>query len=228
MDTPSLVSLVGATASAVATVLLTGLTAWYVRLTHALVKEAQSAKLPNVFIDLEFDSYKVKFVIGNTGVSPALNVRLDIEDSIPWRKLGEHPTGLSSLAIVKSGLKYLAPGRTLKFSAGYADNSPEFFAAGSAVSIALSYETELDVTITRNFTIELQSYSGVLFESFIDPEREVARAIRDAESSRSSHESTNNIMRQTFRKPCPTCWEPVSPRAKKCPHCLEIIPTEPE
>lgn len=228
MDTPSLVSLVGATASAVATVLLTVLTAWYVRLTHALVKEAQSAKLPNVFVDLEFDSYQVKFVIGNTGASPALNVHLDIEDSIPWREIGKHPTGLSSLAVVKSGLKYLAPGRTLKFIAGYADNSPEFFAAGSEVSIAIRYETELGTYITRNFTIDLQSYSGVLLESFIDPEREVAAAIRDAESNRSSHESTNNIMRKVFQKPCPICGEQISPRAKKCPHCLEFIKAETE
>ena len=119
MDTPTLVSLVGSTASAVATVLLTALTAWYVRLTHTLVQEAKSAKLPNVFVDLEFDSIDVKFIIGNTGSSPALNVRLDVRDSIPWDKIGDHPTGFSSLAIVKSGLTYLAPGRTLKFNVGY-------------------------------------------------------------------------------------------------------------
>lgn len=228
MDSPSLVSLVSAIASAIATVILAGLTAWYVRLTHALVKEAESAKLPNVFVDLEFDSYQVKFVVGNTGVSPALNVHLDIDDSIPWRKIGEHPTGLSSLAIVKNGLKYLAPGRTLKFSAGFADNTPEFYAAGSEVSITLSYETEMGETITRFFTIELQSYSGVLFESFVDPERDVAAAIRDAESSRSTNESTNSLMRRAFQKPCPICGELISPKAKKCPHCLEFIKAEAE
>jgi hypothetical protein len=228
MDIPSQVSLFSAIASATATVILAVLTAWYVRLTHTLVKEAKSAKLPNVFVDLEFDSFQVKFVIGNTGTSPALDVHLDIEDSIPWRKIGEHPTGLSSLAIVKNGLKYLAPGRTLKFSAGFADNSPEFFAAGSSVTITLSYETEERATITRDLTIELQSYAGVLFESFIDPEREVASAIRDAESSRSLNESSKNLLNRSFRKLCPICGELISPDAKKCPHCLEFIKAKAE
>jgi hypothetical protein len=223
MDTPALVTLIGSTASAGATVLLTGLTAWYVRLTHSLVQEARAAKRPNVFVDLEFDSSDVKFLVGNTGASPAFNVRLAVADSIPWRKVGETTTGISELSIVRDGIKYLAPGRTLKFNAGYVDHSPEFFATGSEVEVVLTYEADNGVTMTQTATINLQSYAGVLFESFIHPEREVAMAIRDAERDRSLHEHTKGMAGRLFRTYCPSCRKKISPKAKKCPHCLEFV-----
>lgn len=226
MDTSALVSLIGSTASAIATVLLVGLTAWYVRLTHALVEEAKAAKRPNVFVDLEFDTFDVKFLVGNTGTSPAYNLRISADDSIPWRKLGDTPSGLAELSIIKSGLKYLAPGRTLKFNAGYVEDSPNFFATGSEVKINLQYETEAGLEVQQSLTIDLQSYSGVLYESFTDPEREVARAIRDTERDRSSREKMNSIAGRMFAKYCLTCGEKVSSKAKKCPHCHEFIPTE--
>ena len=189
MDATALVSFVGSTASAVATVLLAGLTAWYVRLTHALVEEAKAAKRPNVIVDLEFDTIDVKFLVGNTGSSPAYNLRIPVEDSIPWRKLGDTPTGLAALVIVRSGLKYLAPGRTLKFNAGYVEHSQNFFASGSEVTINLTYQTESGAAVSQSLTIDLPSYSGVLYESFIHPEREVA-AQYEIQRATGRHEST--------------------------------------
>jgi len=223
MELSAVVSLIGSSASALATVVLTGLTAWYVRLTHALVQEAKATKRPNVFVDLEFDGNGGKFLIGNSGASPAFNLRIAVEDSIPWRKLGDVSTGIGSLKIVESGLKYLAPGRTLKFFAGTIERNAESFGAGSEVTIGLAYETEDGSTISQLVTIDLQSYTGVLTESFLHPEREVARAIRDTERDRQSRERSNRLLHTFVQTTCPTCCEQVKPDAKKCPHCLEAI-----
>lgn len=224
MQTSELITVIGSAASAIATVLLAILTAKYVKLTHALVEEAKAAKRPNVYVDLEFETSEVKLLIGNTGTSSAYNLKIEVEDAIPWSKLGNRPAGFASLSIIENGLKYLAPGRTLKFHAGYIDKDQDFFAAGSEVKIALSYQTESGISMSQNLTIDLPSYSGVLFESFLNPEREVARAITKAEEDRFSRETTKNTMTQMFKAVCPSCSERISSKAKKCHHCLEFLP----
>lgn len=227
MDTPALLSLIGSLSSALATVILVFLTGRYVRLTHALVQEAKLAKYPNVFVDVEFDEIDVKFIVGNSGSTPALDVTFNVKDSVPWRKLKDFPSGLASISAVQKGIAYLAPGRTLKFQAGYVDYDPKFFADGSTIDIALSFKTESGQTLNRQFTIELRSYAGILLESFRDPEREVAKAIRDAEFHRRSDQSMSTSIRGMFKKSCPSCGEQVSRAARKCPHCHDPIPAEP-
>ena len=226
MDTAAIVSLIGSTASALATVVLVVLTGKYVRLTHALVEETRSAKFPNVFVDIEFDSSRVKFIVGNAGTSSAVNVSFSIKDSVPWRQLGEHRTGLSALPIVQDGISYLAPGRVLKFEAGYIDRNADFFASGSTIEVGLTFETETGKAVSRQFSIDLRSYTGVLFESFADPEREVAQAIRDAEFKRSSGDPMRSVFSRIGKKSCPSCGEQISSSAKKCPKCHEFVPPE--
>lgn len=226
MYTPTIVTLVGSTASAVATVILAVLTGWYVKLTHALVEEARSNKFPNVFADIEFDSHSIKFVIGNAGSSPALDVKFKVKDSVPWQQIQNHPTGLSELAVVKHGIGYLAPGRVLKFQAGHVRYDVDFFAEGNTIEIEITFSTEAKKPVTRQFSIDLYSYSGVLFESFSDPEREVARAIRDVESRRLSKDPLKSIISRFETKSCPSCGERIPSSAKKCPKCHEFIPAE--
>ena len=122
----------------------------------------------------------------------------------------------------------MPPGRILKYNAGFVDRGSAFFSENSSVEIQLTYETESNVIVNRDFVIELRAYSGVLFESFTDPERDVAKAIRDAESRRSSHESSKSMIIRIAKKSCPSCGESISPKAKKCPHCLEFLPISPE
>jgi hypothetical protein len=223
MDTAALLSAIGAIASAIATIVLVGLTGKYVKLTHALVEESRQSKYPNVFVDIEFDQRDVKFLVGNSGSTPALDIRFDIKDQVPWRKIGGRSSGIDSISAVKTGISYLAPGRTLKFNAGYIDNDPKFFAEGSSIEITLAFKNEAGIELHREFTIDLQSYSGILFETFLDPQREVARAIRDSERDRRSSE-TGNRMHNLFKKSCPSCGEMVASKATKCPHCHEGIP----
>jgi len=223
MDYTAILSAIGAVASAVATIVLVVLTGKYVRLTHELVQESKQAKYPNVFVDIEFDEMDVKFIVGNTGSTPAQNIRFTIFDQVPWRKLDNHPTGINAITAVQSGISYLAPGRTLKFHAGYVERDPGFFADASTIDVAVTFEADADSKFTRQFSIELKSYTGILYESFRDPQREVAKAIRDGARDRQSDESLGKRMQSMFKKPCPTCRELVSPKAKKCPHCQSFI-----
>ena len=224
MDTASILSAVGAVASAIATIVLVGLTGRYVKLTHALVEESRQAKYPNVFVDVEFDEIDVKFLVGNSGTTPALDIHFDVKDQVPWRKIGNHPSGITAIVAVQKGISYLAPGRTLKFSAGYIEHDPKFFAEGSSIDITLEFRTEDGAELRRQFTIDLQSYAGILFETFRDPQREVAQAIRDSEHSHRSDESVTSQIHNMFKKVCPFCGELVASKARKCPHCHEAIP----
>ena len=228
MDLTTLAGLIGSVATAVATIVLAMLTGRYVRLTNSLVEEAKASKHPNVFVDIEFDSYEVRFIVGNSGSTPARNVRFKVTDNVPWRKMANFESGFESVSAIKTGISYLAPGRILKYNAGFVDQDPTFFSDDSCVEIQLTYETESNLVVIRDFAIELRAYSGVLLESFTQPEREVAKAIRDAESHRESHESSKSFITSVFKKSCPSCGESISAKAKKCPHCLEFLPISQE
>lgn len=228
MDAAAVVSIVGAIASAVATIVLAFLTARYVRLTKALVDEARSTKQPNVYADVEFDDYDVRFVVGNSGPAPAIDVRIDVTDSIPWKKRGEFQQGFANVAPVKNGIAYLAPGRVLKYMVGIAEADSAFFAEGSAVQIRLRYLTETGTELKRDFVIELKSYNNVLLDSFKDPESEIAKAIRDSEWRRTSHDPIRSMINRMGKTPCPSCGELISSKAIKCPHCHEPVPAKPK
>jgi len=223
MDAPAWLTLLATVATAVATIVLASLTGKYVRLTNALVEEAKSSRLPNVYVDLELDSFDVKLVIGNSGNAPAVDITFDVTDSVPWRHLGDRPTGLAALPVISKGITYLAPGRVLKFHAGIVSHDDKFFADGSEVQFILRFKSEEGKSLERAFTIELHSYTGILLESFQDPEREVARAIRDSESSKSSKETMKSMVDRMGKRNCPACRELISRKAMKCPRCRHII-----
>ena len=118
MDLATLAGVIGSVASAVATIVLAVLTGRYVRLTKALVEEAKASKHPNVFVDIEFNSYEVRFIVGNSGSTPARNVRFKVTDNVPWRKIGDVESGLESVSAIKTGISYLAPGSNPQIQRG--------------------------------------------------------------------------------------------------------------
>lgn len=223
MDFATLASSIGSVASAIATIVLVVLTAKYVRLTHALVEESRQAKYPNVFVDIEFDEINVKFLVGNAGDTPALNIQFQITDQVPWRTTGSRTTGINAITAVKSGISYLAPGRTLKFNAGYVEHDTGFFAQGSSIEVLLTFETEDREKLTRQSSIDLTSYTDILFETFKDPQREVAKAIRDSSHDRHSGGAMEKLLHNMFKKSCPSCRELISSKATKCPHCQDFV-----
>jgi hypothetical protein len=130
------------------------------------VEEAKASKLPNVFVDLELTTPEVKFVVGNSGSAPATKITFNVVDNIPWRKIGGGTESIADLVIVKKGISYLAPQRTLKYSAGYLSHGPEAFEDGSQLEVALSFSSEDGKAFKREFVINLSQYTSVLLESF--------------------------------------------------------------
>jgi len=194
-----------------------------------MLKETKAAKQPIVYVDLELSSNgQVKFIIGNSGVSPATNIQFRITDTIPWQEVfSKNTPELSQISPIKNGISYLAPKRVLKYTAGYIPRgSPSIkaFSENSYANIFMEYKTEDHQTFEREFTIHFNQYSHVLSESFSTPELEIAQAIRDAESSRQSDHMSNSLFRGMLgKKYCPICMELIGQSAKKCPQCHEFI-----
>lgn len=205
----------------VATIVLAILTRKYVRLTHSMLEEARTQKEPNVYVDLELSSYQAKLLIGNSGRSPAVNLRFEVKDNIPWR-ISEHYPSLSQMSVVRNGISYLAPFRTLKYIAGYIDDKKTFSELNSSVEIRLAYETEDGKEVKRDFVIDIGQYREVLFESFTNPADKIASAIKGVEAAQKSSIRDRPIS-LLFKKPCPICHELISSGAKKCPHCHEFV-----
>lgn len=206
-----------------ATIVLAMLTAWYVRLTYHILQEARAAKEPNVWVDLELTNYSVKLVVGNTGASPARNIKLSVQDNIYWRSYAETKTSLADLVIVKDGISYLAPGRALKFEAGLIDRDKTLTEKDSFAEIRLTYETDSGKEISRVSRIDMNQYREVLLESFREPESDIAEAIRNTESGKQSRKFMDSAITRMTMKQCPVCGERINRSAKKCPRCLEFI-----
>lgn len=225
-DTAAILSAIATVASCIATIVLAALTAKYVRLTRELVEEARNAKQPTLFVDVEFDSAEMKFVVGNSGSAAALDIVFQIKDPIPWRTPVGIPSGLNAVSAVKNGIRYLAPGRALKYSAGFLPQDTSMFADGDVIEIDVAYGSDNGRRHNRNIAIDLKSYENVLLESFLDPQREVAKAIRDSSSARSTNSVSSQIVARYTKRNCPSCGEQISRSAKKCPHCHESIAVE--
>ena len=228
MDITTLATLIATAVSAAATLVLAILTAKYVRLTSVLAEEAITAKDPIVYVDIELDTFGLKLVIGNVGTTSAQNITFSIQDSIQWNVRGESPTGINSLSIVKNGLAYLPPKRILKFYAGDVKDAKGAFPPGSKMHVLLNFENEAGRKIIRRFTIDLASYSEVLYESFTNPAKEVARAIRDTDFGHSSKDRMKGIVELMTKKSCSICGSSIPHKARKCPKCLEYLPEQPD
>ncbi|MBI4775887.1 MAG: hypothetical protein HY788_17225 [Deltaproteobacteria bacterium] len=210
----------------IATIVLAFLTGKYVRLTHSLLEETKSQKEPNVWIDLELSRNQAKLLIGNSGTSPAKNLRFEVKDNIPWRQDKDYNRTLETLHPCKNGISYLAPSRILKYIAGFIDNKRTFSELDSIVEIKLNYETETGKEVSREFVIDIGQYYGVLFESFKNPASEIADAIKDVERAQRSNRTSEQSWSNFSKKNCPFCGERISHEAKKCPHCLEFLPDD--
>lgn len=230
MDTAELarIQMITTIVVTVANVVLVLLTSLYVYLTREMVHEMRSSRDPSVFVDLEFPEMQGRIIIGNSGQSAAKNVRFKVQDNIPWMGKEKRTVGFDSIRAITNGLSYLPPGRTFKYYAGTPDwKKTEGHTC--LLEVQVEYESENGKSkFKREYVIDFAQYQSVLFESFRDPNREVAEAIRVAERSRQSHEASRSSSYIEFmsKKPCPMCAELIPRVAKKCSHCGELIGTE--
>lgn len=214
--------IVSALVTAAATAALAWLTFRLVVHQRQSLEESRNARGAAVFVDIEMNHSQIKLTLGNTGHSPARNIRISVDDTLPWRK-GNGLGGFSDLVLVKEGLSYLAPGRILKYIVGFVDWK-DLKSGNGIARFTLTYESLPGLERHDEFVIRLSEYTGVLLESFANPSSDIANAInRLDDHMRSNRRDGISVM---FKRPCPHCKELVSRSATKCPHCHEAIETE--
>jgi hypothetical protein len=203
------------------TVVLAILTAKYVKLTGRLVEESKRSRDPLVTVDFEVSEYGLELVVENHGLTPARNVRIQIEQDSDWIRGDGDTRGLSGVQPIRHGISFLAPNRKLKYYAGQPDwhNVPE---GPIPVKLSVSYEGPAGEKFHDKVEFNFQQLCEVLLSSFRDPSENVAKAIRDAERSRRSDQRLDaSIRRVNARKTkaCEMCAEQILVEAKKCKHC---------
>ena len=182
--TQALIQSVGGIITAVTTIVLAVLTYRYVKLTGSMLEEARISRAPNIVVDIETTTHSgMKLVIGNTGSTPAYSLKFTVVDSIPWRDIQCCVKGFASMEVIRKGITYLAPGRVLKYEAGYFDWH-EVKRLGSIIEFQVSYEDHAKNEKHIKFHIDMMQYLSVLPESFATPETEIAKAIKSADDNR--------------------------------------------
>jgi hypothetical protein len=220
------VPLASSLVAALATVVLAWLTARYVRVTAELLEESRRSRLPSVSLDFELPDHALRFVVANDGGSAARNIRFDVLKDVAWIRRMKASSGLAHLPPFTTGISYLAPARRLKYHFGY-PNWKDVSSTDMMATIRVAYEDTVGNQHTDTVNYDFTQMREVLFESFQDPTRAVAQAIRDAESQRHSSQRFARMFSQGpfpgLRKACPMCGEMIAALAKKCPHCREML-----
>lgn len=215
---------------AIATVFLVWLTSKYVRLTKQMVDDMKRTREPAITVDFELVDHTVRLVVSNTGLSPAREIKFSVRRDIDWLRIHGEAGGIGGLEIIERGISYLAPGRTLKYHAGY-PNRQRDQAGSMLLSLDVSFSNEAGATFNQGADIDMSQYLSVLLESFKDPERATADAIKEMDRSqrtRGQGSSLAHMLTQPKRKKCPVCGERILAEARKCPHCREWLETEGE
>jgi hypothetical protein len=210
--------------SAFTTIVLAFLTWRYVKLTKHMADAMRISREPSVYIDFEIPGHEIRFSVGNSGQTPAKNLKFEVVQDLPWLGFGGDSQGVSSIPIIKSGISYLTPGRVLKFSAGFFAHK-EIEREEHVFKMNIKYENEAGKLFTRSVIIDMIQYADVLFESFKDSTLAVAEAIKDTEASRRTHGNIRSLfLHDRFgKKECPICAELIPEKAKKCSHCGELL-----
>jgi len=218
----SLIQLGSTIVVALATVFLVWLTSKYVRLTKSMADEMKASRGPSVYVDIEAPGQMFNLTVGNSGRSPAVNIRFTVEKDIKGLSYGKDEKGIESIPIIKKGISYLPPGRTLKWRAGVFRPTKDE-SQSNALQMEIFFENEQGKEFKRNFIIDMSLYDAVLFESYRDPSKDVAQAIERVESRIGSRSRSNTFTEMIGKKSCPMCGERIQYEAKKCPFCHEII-----
>ncbi len=151
----------------IATVVLACLTAIYVRHTKYMADEMKLVREPAVYLDFEVPSYFIKLIIGNSGYTPALNISFKIINDLKWITFGDDVVGFSNIPIIKKGISYLAPNRTLKFFSGNLSGSTDDD-KNNELRLTMNFENEDGKKFIKEVFIDLSIYRTVLFETFKD------------------------------------------------------------
>lgn len=205
--------------NAAATIILAVLTSIYVYLTRRMVKEMAKSREPSVNVDFELPDSMLLLVVSNLGQSVARDVRFRVKKDVQWLSPAPKQNGLSEMSVLRKGISYLPPGRTLKYHAGVVHDLREK-EEDNLFSLELTYESDFG-TIQREIIIDMRQFSGVLFASFQSPLRKISESLEKIENAiRSRRESPLGLI---TKKQCPMCSENIPSAARKCSRCGEML-----
>jgi len=157
-----------------------------VKVTAETLQEMRAQREPYVYLKFEDPGRGFEFVIGNSGQSAALNVRLDVMREAPWWKRvtgGTHVEAVDLLAgmpIFQSGLSRIEPGEKLRYDCGGRPNNQRLDDQNSRVSISVAYTNESGRKFSRQVDIDVRAFMGLLFKSFEGGTRDqIASELKD-------------------------------------------------
>jgi len=205
---------------AIATVVLVLLTGRYVRLTGRLAEESKRMRDPLVTVDFEIPDHRLRLVVANHGLTPARDVHVKLLKDTDWLTGRGAQEGLADARPIMTGVSFLAPGRKLKYEAGFPDwrNIPD---GPIEVVMEVSYQSLSGESFSETIPYDFRQLHGILFESFKDSSAQVAEAIKRAEDSRRMDKPSRlmEMMARPATKHCIMCDEQILQNAKKCRHC---------
>lgn len=221
MSLASFFDLASTVVAAIATAVLAWLTSRYVRLTGAMAEAMRAAQDPSVVVMIEIARHLVQLKIQNVGQSPALDIRFQLLQDITWLRRGKGKSGLGHLSVIQRGVSYLAPNQSLAFLGGVANPKPEDLQESHVIEISYRYRSPRGGEFEGSMIMDFEELRDLRLNALVDPVEKLADTLREIESSRQLRENPPGA--GMFVEPCPVCAEPISKRAKKCPHCLEFI-----
>jgi hypothetical protein len=195
-----------------------------VQVTRDILVETQDSHQPSIYFDLEFPDEQALFVVGNSGDNSAHDIRIEVQSDVPWKIMigGDRTGNLSSLNIVKNGISFLGPKKTLKFAGGMLDWE-NISDKNSLIDLQVHFKNQAGREFDRQYKIDVKQFKELMFASFNHPSdalkrpiEDIARAIRD--------NRPDERFKMWGRKNCPVCQELIWSSAKKCIHCHEFLP----
>ena len=171
-----------------ATVILVGITGWYVCLTKDILK---STNKPQVILFLYYEGGDISLCVQNIGTGYASDITFDGDlFSFKPMRLSRNPSNkaLRELEPFKSGINYLGPGykiETLLCSGAQADRVPE-----KSLNAIASYKDSTGNEDNKTFTFEFGNWENT--SQFITPQiddtaNRLGRIARAIKSVRNHH-----------------------------------------
>ncbi len=132
------------------------------------VREMQEAREPSVYLEIELPSQHSTIVVGNYGLSPALNVQFEVDDKAPWHPMLVAPKSLSQSDVVRNGISFLGPGRTLRYIGGNMDWQ-KLTAENAVIFITITFENEAKKKFTKRYELNMLFAKSLRFDTYSRP-----------------------------------------------------------
>lgn len=210
--------------TAIATVVLVVITAYYARVTRKMLEETKKADGARIYLDLEIYGNILELNIGNTGKTSATDIKIKFVENLELRKECNNLDEIKDLFPIKNGISYLAPDRIIKFDIEGFDSN-KINENNSLVEFKIDYKDFLNNTNHLLYKLDLRQYQGSRVSSFQNKSANtIANSIRSLE--RNFKFNSNDKIKNLGKTSCSFCKELINKGAKKCPHCLEFISIE--